>query len=200
MSWPERARRWSGSPGASPSMSWSFWTRPAETDFRLRCLCSKGTYIRTLCHDLGQAPGLRRGHVLPCAAPWRRASRWRTPSRWRTSSRRESPCCCPPTRLFADSPALTRCPLPAGKSASATGIPSRTRPSGRHLPGLRPKRRFSLPLPGTGRHSHRHQEFLWRVTYVHQRKKSLPWASLTESIWAMPPCCGGRWRRPPAGA
>ena len=27
------------------------------TDFRLRCLCSKGTYIRTLCHDLGQALG-----------------------------------------------------------------------------------------------------------------------------------------------
>jgi len=27
----------------------------SETDFRLRCLCSKGTYIRTLCHDIGQA-------------------------------------------------------------------------------------------------------------------------------------------------
>ncbi len=27
------------------------------TDYRLRCLCSKGTYIRTLCHDVGQALG-----------------------------------------------------------------------------------------------------------------------------------------------
>ena len=27
------------------------------TDFRLRCLCSKGTYIRTLCHDIGEALG-----------------------------------------------------------------------------------------------------------------------------------------------
>ena len=27
------------------------------TDVRLRCLCSKGTYIRTLCHDVGQALG-----------------------------------------------------------------------------------------------------------------------------------------------
>lgn len=27
------------------------------TDYRLRCVCSKGTYIRTLCHDLGQALG-----------------------------------------------------------------------------------------------------------------------------------------------
>lgn len=26
-------------------------------DFLLRCVCSKGTYIRTLCHDLGQALG-----------------------------------------------------------------------------------------------------------------------------------------------
>ena len=30
-------------------------TGPA--DFLLRCRCSKGTYIRTLCHDLGQALG-----------------------------------------------------------------------------------------------------------------------------------------------
>ncbi|MCI8819301.1 MAG: tRNA pseudouridine(55) synthase TruB [Oscillibacter sp.] len=29
----------------------------SETDYRLRCLCSKGTYIRTLCHDIGQALG-----------------------------------------------------------------------------------------------------------------------------------------------
>ena len=29
----------------------------SETDFRLRCLCSKGTYIRTLCHDLGRQLG-----------------------------------------------------------------------------------------------------------------------------------------------
>lgn len=29
----------------------------SETDFLLRCLCSKGTYIRTLCHDIGQALG-----------------------------------------------------------------------------------------------------------------------------------------------
>lgn len=26
-------------------------------DFTLRCVCSKGTYIRTLCHDIGQALG-----------------------------------------------------------------------------------------------------------------------------------------------
>ena len=29
----------------------------SETDYLLRCLCSKGTYIRTLCHDIGEALG-----------------------------------------------------------------------------------------------------------------------------------------------
>ncbi len=28
-----------------------------ETDFLFRCVCSKGTYIRTLCHDIGQLLG-----------------------------------------------------------------------------------------------------------------------------------------------
>ncbi len=28
-----------------------------ETDYLLRCRCSKGTYLRTLCHDIGQALG-----------------------------------------------------------------------------------------------------------------------------------------------
>lgn len=29
----------------------------SETDYLLRCLCSKGTYLRTLCHDIGQLLG-----------------------------------------------------------------------------------------------------------------------------------------------
>ena len=29
----------------------------SETDYLLRCRCSKGTYLRTLCHDIGQALG-----------------------------------------------------------------------------------------------------------------------------------------------
>jgi tRNA pseudouridine55 synthase len=31
--------------------------RLSDTDFVLRVLCSKGTYVRTLCHDIGQALG-----------------------------------------------------------------------------------------------------------------------------------------------
>ena len=29
----------------------------SKTDYAFRCVCSKGTYIRTLCHDIGQALG-----------------------------------------------------------------------------------------------------------------------------------------------
>lgn len=29
----------------------------SRTDYRLRCVCSKGTYIRTLCHDIGRLLG-----------------------------------------------------------------------------------------------------------------------------------------------
>ena len=29
----------------------------SETDYLIRCICSKGTYIRTLCHDIGQVLG-----------------------------------------------------------------------------------------------------------------------------------------------
>ena len=32
-------------------------SREGETDYLLRCRCSKGTYIRTLCHDIGQVLG-----------------------------------------------------------------------------------------------------------------------------------------------
>ena len=29
----------------------------SETDYQFRCLCSKGTYVRTLCHDIGRYLG-----------------------------------------------------------------------------------------------------------------------------------------------
>ena len=46
----------------------------SETDYTFRCVCSKGTYIRTLCHDIGQLLGcggtlysLRRTMAAGCA-------------------------------------------------------------------------------------------------------------------------------------
>lgn len=76
----------------------------------------------------------------------------------------------PTDRLFADSPAYT-VPSAGREKRIRNGNPitDETLPDG-HLPGLRPKRRFSLPIPGTGRRSHRHQEFLWRVTLSMKEK------------------------------
>ena len=52
-----RARPWSASRAPSPFTSWNCWKQSAPDEFALRVVCSKGTYIRTLCHDLGQALG-----------------------------------------------------------------------------------------------------------------------------------------------
>ncbi|MFR6378552.1 MAG: hypothetical protein ACLUNZ_00645 [Evtepia sp.] len=77
MSWPGGGRRWSVSPGPSPSTSWSYvdQTRAAPT-YTLRVKCSKGTYVRTLCHDIGQALGCGGNALAPCAGPGRRAFPW----------------------------------------------------------------------------------------------------------------------------
>ena len=45
---------------------------PEAGEYRLRVLCSKGTYIRTLCHDLGQALGC--GAALAGDAQWEKAA------------------------------------------------------------------------------------------------------------------------------
>ena len=100
-------------------------TGPGE--YRLRCLCSKGTYIRTLCHDLGE--------VLGCGGAMsslRRtmAGAFRLEDAVHTGGRSVPRGIASPAPLTGSLPILppTRCPLPAGKSVSATGIPSRTRP------------------------------------------------------------------------
>ena len=36
---------------------WTCWIRSPPTEYTLRVRCSKGTYVRTLCHDIGQALG-----------------------------------------------------------------------------------------------------------------------------------------------
>lgn len=45
---------------------------PEDGDWRLRIRCSKGTYVRALCHDIGQALGLRRMHERSAADHGRR--------------------------------------------------------------------------------------------------------------------------------
>ena len=62
--------------------------------FLIRVRCSKGTYVRTLCHDIGQALG--------CGAPWPPAFPWSRPSLWSGScpTRSPTPCCCRWTPIF----------------------------------------------------------------------------------------------------
>ena len=73
------------------------------TEFTLRVRCSKGTYVRTLCHDLGRSAAA--GVCRLCAGHGRAALRFRRPlpcSRcWslRRSTTRSS-CSCPLTRSF----------------------------------------------------------------------------------------------------
>ena len=96
-----------------------------ERDYLLRVRCSKGTYVRTLCHDIGEALScggcmysLRRtmaaGFTLTEAVTLdSRALRGRL-------------CCCPRTAFSAPIP-RSLSPLPGRKSSAATGILS---PSG----------------------------------------------------------------------
>ena len=48
-------------------------------DFHLRVRCSKGTYIRTLCHDIGPARWAAGPPCPRCGAPWPAATRCATP-------------------------------------------------------------------------------------------------------------------------
>lgn len=69
--------------------------QPSPTEYTLRVACSKGTYVRTLCHDIGQALGCG-APCMPCAGPRPRASPWTRQSPWRPSRLRRTPpgCCC----------------------------------------------------------------------------------------------------------
>ena len=64
----------------------------SPTDYQLRIRCSKGTYIRTLCHDLGQLWAAAAAWPR-CGAPWRRAIRWRKATHWRRRRHKGKRCC-----------------------------------------------------------------------------------------------------------
>ena len=69
---------------------------PEDGDWRLRIRCSKGTYVRALCHDIGQALGCGG-----CMAAWRRAAVLRT------YRRRARPCSPLPTRCSGSTRPIT---------------------------------------------------------------------------------------------
>ena len=96
--------------------------RRGPAEYLLRVRCSKGTYVRTLCHDIGQALGcggcmssLRR--TMAAGFTWTR--RWRL-RRSRSGARR---CCCPPTGFSRAAPPITW-PPSGGSGCAATATPS----------------------------------------------------------------------------
>lgn len=97
----------------------------SETDYLLRCRCSKGTYLRTLCHDIGK----RWAAAALCsvsAAPWPPGTHWRKQSPLRMYKPKEKLCCGLWSPCLHPIP-FTPCPLPARRPGSATAIPSRCR-------------------------------------------------------------------------
>ncbi len=105
---------------------------PAPTgDLRLRIRCSKGTYVRTLCHDIGQALGLRRCYDQPAphhglqftleqAVPLKQLSSCATPSAFSSPHRipvsRLSKTVLSPAaeKKCVTAPQLSCCGLPSG--------------------------------------------------------------------------------------
>lgn len=97
----------------------------SETDYLLRCRCSKGTYLRTLCHDIGQALGCG-GTMFSLRRTMAAGTHWRRQSPLRTYRPKEKLCCglwnpCSRPILFIP------CPLQARKPGSATATPLRCR-------------------------------------------------------------------------
>ena len=105
---------------------------PAPTgDLRLRIRCSKGTYVRTLCHDIGQALGcgavmtnLRRtmacGFTLEQAVPLKQLSSCATPSAFLL----------PTESLFLDYPKTVLSPAAEKKVRNGAAAPCCGLPSG----------------------------------------------------------------------
>ncbi len=104
---------------------------PAATRLSLRVRCSKGTYVRTLCHDIGQALGcggtmscLRR--TMAAGFPWTEAVTLDSPA----PGGGPTALLLPVDAYFAGPPVLTLKPPPGEKGAQ------------RHEP---------VPPPGAGR-------------------------------------------------
>ena len=174
-SWPGRVRRWSAGPGPSPSTRWSCSPGESETDYLLRCRCSKGTYIRTLCHDIGQVLGcggamyaLRR----TMAAGFKLKKTADQAVTLEQVQAEGSSLLLPTDSLFAAYPVLllksdgTEKRVPLRQSRHPAGR------VGRHVPRFTARRAVPVPVPGGGRHPHVHQELLWSVN--HERESHCP--------------------------
>ena len=135
---------------------------PEAGEYRLRVLCSKGTYIRTLCHDLGQAlgcgaalAGLRRTQ----AAGFGLDRAVRLEDVLAAADRGEAErLLLPVDAYFGGYPALTV--DEAGEKRVRNGAVRPGRRGGRHLPGLRAGRGVSHAGPAGAGDLKDHQELL----------------------------------------
>ncbi len=123
----------------------------SETDYLLRCRCSKGTYLRTLCHDIGQALGCGGTMFSLCRTMAAGYTLAEAVSLEDVQAQGEA-LLRPVESMFTAYPLYTL-PSPARKSGSATATPLRCR-SWRTAPigSMAKTVNFSVfPVPKTAR-------------------------------------------------
>ena len=142
----------------------------SATDYLLRCRCSKGTYIRTLCHDIGRQLGCG-GTLYALRRTMAAGFRLDQAVTLEQSRHRVQRSCC----LRTASSQSTR-PASDIRPAGETGPLRQSHPpaghTGRHLPRIQPGPAVPVPVPGCGRNADVHQEFLWSVN--HERTSHCP--------------------------
>ena len=138
--------------------------------YALRIVCSKGTYIRTLCHDLGQALGCGG-----CMAALRRteASNFRIDEAVTLEDvAREGEALLRPTdSLFRQYPAYT-IPSAEQERKCLCGNPLRAKLPNGAVPRLRARRGVPCPVGGEGRHAHLETKFFQRVTLTQKGNRN----------------------------
>ena len=138
--------------------------------YALRIVCSKGTYIRTLCHDLGQALGCGG-----CMAALRRteASNFRIDEAVTLEDvQREGEALLRPTdSLFPAVSGLHHPERRAGAQVPLRQSPARKAPQWA-VPRLRARRGVPCPVGGEGRHAHLETKFFQRVTLTQKGNRN----------------------------
>ena len=169
---PEGAGGGAQAPGRSPSTSWSCWTQTGPGGISAcGAFAPKAPTSAPSATTSGEVLGCGGAMSSPAAHHGGEASRLEDAVTLEEVQSQGESLLLPTDRLFAESSRPTQLPSAGREKRVRNGNPITDRdPAGRHLPGLRPERRFSLPIPGTGRRSHRHQEFLWRVTLSMKEK------------------------------
>ena len=145
-------------------------------DFALDIECSKGTYIRSLCADIGAALGCGA-----CMSALRRtySGGFRVEDALALEEielRGVESCLLPADTLFSDRPALRLAAAREEKAVrNGTDIPAPPGDSGRGSEGLRRGRRIPDARRGKGRRFAHDKEFFRGLSYGGYKKSYSPW-------------------------